>query len=502
MCENRPDAETRTPFFSAPKNMEEHPAAAQNPAEASAEQDPGQTAAIPEKSSFFSCKAEKWALPAALWLGYLYCRMLFGTNDYRWPFHLRFGGEDGLWFYCMPLLVCLAFAAGVTALCRARGLHLPRLSGAAAAEGNKKPTAAAVEKAAAESPFWLVCLLLTAVSMGFDRLNAVGWGLGWLALHAFAVLWLLARTGQLSENRTGPALAADVLRGLGWGFAGLAEWPKALMMLIAERPRRSKKRKNPLPAVLCIGGALVLLFVAAKELARADDGFADRLQSVVDALVFWKDFSLDWSVVVSLIFAFPVGAYFYGMAVAGRRALAQNPRPAPAVYAQRLSPARQLSAGQLCGVLAAFAVLYLAFFAVQGGYLFGAFTHRLPQGFTVANYARQGFFELCRVMLLNFFVLVCADVFCRRPLRQSPALCAAAAVLLVQGLLLWVTAASKLGLYIATFGFTAKRLLAAWALLVLAVAAVRFLASLRRRCSIVRPTVLVGAAAFALLCLY
>ncbi len=496
MCENRPDAETRTPFLTAPQNTNEQPAAAEKPVEISAEPTPDRTAAAPEKTSFFACRAEKWALPAALWLGYFYCRMLFGANDYRWPFHLRIGGENGLWFYCMPLLVCLAFAVGVTALCRAQGLYLLRRK---VTKNADVPPPACV---AAESPFWLVCLLLTAAAMGFDRLNAVGWAFGWLALHAFAVLWLLARTGQLSENRTGPALAADVLRGLGWGFAGLAEWPKALMMLIAERPRRSKKRKNLLPAVLCVGGALILLFMAAKELARADDGFADRLQSVVDALVFWKDFSPDWSVVVSLIFAFPVGAYFYGMAAAGRRALAQKPRPAPAVYAQRLAPARQLSAGLLCGVLAAFAVLYLAFFAVQGGYLFGAFTHRLPRGFTVANYARQGFFELCRVMLLNFFVLLCADAFCRRPLRQCPGLRIAAAVLLVQSLLLWVTAASKLGLYIATFGFTAKRLLAAWALLVLAVAAVRYLASLWRRCGIVRPTVLVGAAAFALLCLY
>ena len=97
MCENRLDAETRTPFFPAPQNTPEGTTPAQKP-------------------SFFTHTADKWALPAALWLGYLYCRMLFGDNDYRWPFHILLGGQDGLWFYCMPLLLCAAFAAAVIRL--------------------------------------------------------------------------------------------------------------------------------------------------------------------------------------------------------------------------------------------------------------------------------------------------------------------------------------------------------------------------------------------------
>lgn len=105
-------------------------------------------------------------------------------------------------------------------------------------------------------------------------------------------------------------------------------------------------------------------------------------------------------------------------------------------------------------------------------------------------------------MLLNFLLLVGVDVTARTPLRQHTGLRTGGAVLLVQSLLLWATAASKLGLYIITFGFTAKRLMAAWALLVLAVAGMRFLISLWKQCSILRPTVLVGAVSFALLCLY
>ena len=460
MSENRPDAETRTPFFPAPQNTPEQ--------------------AVPaEKPSFFVHAADKWAMPAALWLGYLYCRMIFGTGDYRWPFHIRLGAE-GPWFYITPLLLAAAFAAAVILWCRLRQI-----------------------KGSAESPLWLSCLVLVAFAFGFDRLNAFGWALGWLTFHGFALVWALARTGQLTEDRTGPAVVPDVLRGVGRGFAGLAAWPCGAWALWRERPRRKKEKKgDPVPAVLCVAGAAVLLFLAAKELAGADDGFADLLQGMVDALVFWDGFSVDWTVVVSLMFMFPVGAFFYGMTVAGHAALKETPRPALQHYTEGLAPLRRVSARLLCGVLAAFAVLYLVFFGVQGGYLFGAFAGRLPEGFTVANYARQGFFELCRVMLLNFLLLVGADAVARTPLRQHTGLRAGGAVLLVQSLLLWATAASKLGLYIFTFGFTAKRLQAAWALLVLAVAGVRFLAGLWRRCSVVRPAVLVGAVSFALLCLY
>ncbi len=530
MCENRSDAENRTPFFPVPQNETMAPAQQSAPAgkdgpdraaeaalpsaeaakeppaqgepslqkEApgrSAETPPAADAVLPEtpapagkdggstpagKPSFFAHPSEKWALPAALWAGYLYCRMLFGSNDFRWPFHVYVAGENGRWFYILPLLLCAVYCTGVIVWCRLRRI-----------------------RGSAESPLWLGCLLVTVAALGLDRLNASGWAAGWLAFHGFALVWTLARTGQLTENRTGPAFALDVLRGVGRGFAGLVDWLRGVIALVQERPRRSgKKRKNLLPVLLCVAGAAMLFVFAAKELSAADDRFGDWLQSIVNTLVFWQEFSVSGSVVVSLIFMFPVGAFFYGMSVAGRAAVERTPRPLPAFYAARLTGARQLPVGLVCGVLAVFAVLYLTFFGMQGGYLFGAFTHRLPQGFTVAVYARRGFFELCRVMLVNFALLLAVETFAAIPLRQSRPLRIAGAVLLGQSLLLWVTAASKLGLYIATFGFTAKRLLAAWALLVLAVACVRWMTGLWRRCSVLRPTVLVGAVSFALLCLY
>ena len=51
-------------------------------------------------------------------------------------------------------------------------------------------------------------------------------------------------------------------------------------------------------------------------------------------------------------------------------------------------------------------VVYLLFISMQAKYLFGAFWGALPEGFSYSEYARQGFFELCRVAAINIVILL------------------------------------------------------------------------------------------------
>ena len=121
----------------------------------------------------------------------------------------------------------------------------------------------------------------------------------------------------------------------------------------------------------------------------------------------------------------------------------------------------------LAALAAVFAAVYLAFFALQASYLFGAFTRTVPEGYTVAEYARQGFFSLCRVMAVNFALLWLMARTGVRPPRTQRALRALCTVLLAQSLLFAVIAASKLTLYITIYGFTPLRLQSAWLIAVL-----------------------------------
>ena len=164
----------------------------------------------------------------------------------------------------------------------------------------------------------------------------------------------------------------------------------------------------------------------------------------------------------------------------------------------RLPKLRTVPAGIWAAALGLFSALYLVFFFVQGRYLFGAFTRTLPESFTVAEYARQGFFELCRVMAINFtlFWLV------TRTARQEQKLIRwMAAALLVQSMLFAVIAISKLALYIDCFGLTPLRVQSTWLVCVLLLGCVCALYTHLTGKKSMRAWMIFGAVTLAVLCM-
>lgn len=125
-------------------------------------------------------------------------------------------------------------------------------------------------------------------------------------------------------------------------------------------------------------------------------------------------------------------------------------------------------------LLAAFAtpilLLYVLFFVSQWNYYVSAFTHTLPEGLTYAQYAREGFFQLCTVCVLNAVLLICLQAFMRRtPGERGILRRIYAGIISLFTLILIATALSKLILYINAYGMTRARVLAAWMILLLAV---------------------------------
>ena len=132
--------------------------------------------------------------------------------------------------------------------------------------------------------------------------------------------------------------------------------------------------------------------------------------------------------------------------------------------------------------------------------MFGAFTRTLPVDFTVAEYARQGFFELCRVMALNFVLLWLVTRMSKPPVSERKVSLALCVTLLAESILFAVIALSKLALYIDCFGFTPLRLQSTWLALVLLAGCAAALYSLitgRRSC---RAWMIFGAVTLSALC--
>lgn len=110
------------------------------------------------------------------------------------------------------------------------------------------------------------------------------------------------------------------------------------------------------------------------------------------------------------------------------------------------------------------AVIYLIFCIIQVVYLFMG-KMQLPDGLTWAAYARQGFFQLLFVCLINLvLVLVCLTVF-----RESRILKAILTAISVMTYILIASSAYRMMLYIMNYYMTFLRLFVLWALAVIGI---------------------------------
>ena len=349
-----------------------------------------------------------------------------------------------------------------------------------------------------ESWVWLGCMLVLTASVVFDRYNA--WEEAFFPLfflHIFAVWWVLSRSGRLSEGESGHLLPLDALNGfIIFPFKHFFLRVRSLWYGLTHLGRGEKRVKTETlvwsaAAVL----AAVLLFAKSVQLLmRADEGFGALLKDFAN----WFSFDFDG---IRLLFSLPVGAYAFGLLAGAAREDAELIRARGSRLKTWLATLRRVPAPVFAVLMAAFALLYLAFFILQARYLFGAFTRTLPEGFVVAEYARQGFFELCRVMAVNFALLWLASRLPSLSLREQTLLRVLAAVLLGESLLFAVIAASKLGLYIDCFGFTPLRLQSFWLVCVLAAGCVCALTTLFTGKKSFRAWMYFGAATLSLLCL-
>ena len=119
------------------------------------------------------------------------------------------------------------------------------------------------------------------------------------------------------------------------------------------------------------------------------------------------------------------------------------------------------------GVLSA---VYLVYLFSQGAYFLNGFRGLLPDGFTVAEYARRGFFEMCVICILNLGFVYLANFLCKKQDgRAALGVRLLSCFVCLFSLALIATSVSKMVLYIQSFGMTRLRILTTAFMLVLAV---------------------------------
>ncbi len=255
-----------------------------------------------------------------------------------------------------------------------------------------------------------------------------------------SILLALAWCGTVTGN------AADGDLGvLGTMFAPVARLalphiPTTVRSLFAGN---GTKRNAVGKILLGILAAIPVLLVVVPLLVRADKAF-DGLANLVKQDLL----SLLWKTVVGVLIALPTAAYCVSVQ--------KRPLPRPTATA-----AKGVDTTALLSFLSVLSVCYLAYVFSQLAYFFSAFDGLLPQGydFTLAAYARRGFFEMCAVAAINAAIIFAVLLLSRKQHDKPPiAVRVLCTFISVFTLMIIATALSKMILYIGELGMTVLRI--------------------------------------------
>lgn len=199
------------------------------------------------------------------------------------------------------------------------------------------------------------------------------------------------------------------------------------------------------------------------------------------------------------MFAIPVSLYLFGLAYGSLYKIHTADIKAEEIWKMYVQ-VKRLPQVTVCTVLLVICLVYGFFMGIQGNYLFSTIAGKLPETFTYAEYARKGFFELCQIGIWTLGILFLANTFAGQNSRVAKALKGCNVLLAGETLLLLVTAASKMLLYIRTYGLTINRILPMVFMIWMGMVLVSFILRQWKQFPMVRICVLAGAVLFCLLC--
>ena len=220
-------------------------------------------------------------------------------------------------------------------------------------------------------------------------------------------------------------------------FADLGEYIKL---------HKNEKNSQVLYALVGIGISIPLILIVGSLLVSADVVFKDA----VDTMFQGWDFADIIGVLFWIIFYF---TFSYGMiTVLEEKNLTETVKDC-----KQFPP---IIAIMSTGIIT---IIYVFFSYIQITYLFGA-KGILPEGFTYAEYAREGFFQLLFVCILNLLiVLVGISLF-----KESKILKTILCVISLCTFVMIASSAYRMILYIRFYYLTFLRIFVLWALVVIA----------------------------------
>ena len=344
-----------------------------------------------------------------------------------------------------------------------------------------------------EKIFWTLILLGISLPYGFYSVFDFGQT---LMIFLVAAYWTLVITeGLLWKGQTSSWILLDSWNGM--IALPILNFLCQIRLIFQTFSEKREEKKDWRMVLLGILISIPALLVIIPILAQADTEFRSLVDTILDAL--GEDFRiLIWRGIVGIL----LGAFMFGTLYGG-------------VYKRHVKEEECIrfheESGRVFRFVPDIAVLtfgiivsavYVLFIGLQARYLFSAFFGILPEAYTYAQYARQGFFELCVIALLNASFLIAMNGCAKTPRRKNRGLLLENGILGALTLLLLTTAASKLGMYIVAYGFTVKRCISSIFLIWLFLVFILVLIYQKKNIPLVRWSVFAGAVFFTLLCVF
>jgi len=216
---------------------------------------------------------------------------------------------------------------------------------------------------------------------------------------------------------------------------------------------RNEKVRNVLLGVLI---AIPLLIVVFALLTSADMIFSSWTETALDHIFFSSNPYL------ACLLTVVIYAVAYGIMAAASRMMTPKQVGGQNVVMRGDKDAAQERKGgnslTAITVTLLLTLVYLLFCGIQLYFLFGGGNVSLPDGFTYAEYARQGFFQLLAVTFLNILILM----FCRKPAGENVALRVVLTVFSACTYVMIASAAMRMLLYVDAYSLSFLRILVLW----------------------------------------
>lgn len=208
--------------------------------------------------------------------------------------------------------------------------------------------------------------------------------------------------------------------------------------------------KRSLPVLRGLLLALPLVFVLGALLASADPIFSDQLSN------FFKLFNLEKlpEYLVRLVYVLILAYLMLGVYLQAVLPAHLEPRPDP----QTPALTRFLGWTETAVVLVSVDTLFAFFVAIQSLYLFGGRANITATGYTYADYARRGFFELVVVAAISLLLYLCLNAVTRRETDgQRRGFSGLSLALMALVLVILASSLQRLLMYVDAYGFSQLR---------------------------------------------